>query len=101
LRRRFVRHDRFHQHWRPIVIDTFHPPSLWSELAAAVRRWRADRATLAALERLDPRSRDELETMRRLAACEFDSKSRSVSAPAIGHSGGCGGGPGARHGDMK
>ena len=82
------------------MIDIFSTPSLWSELAAMLRSWREDRATLRDLERLDERSREELATMiRRGAGGEFDSKSRSVSAPGIGHSAGCGGSPGTRHGD--
>jgi hypothetical protein len=51
--------------------------------AAAFRRWREDRATLAMLERLDPRARRELEALAQLRrdaadAAEFASKGRSV-----------------------
>jgi hypothetical protein len=58
--------------------------------AVAFRRRREDRATLAMLERLDPRARRELETFVRLRRdeaefSEFDSKGRSVRRSAAGH----------------
>jgi hypothetical protein len=58
--------------------------------AAAFRRWREDRVTLAMLERLDDRSRRELEALVRLRrdeaeVAEFDSKGRSVRRGRAGH----------------
>jgi len=58
--------------------------------AAAFRRWREDRATIAMLDQLDDRSRRELEALVRLRrdeaeAFEFDSKGRSVRRGRAGH----------------
>lgn len=63
---------------------------LWTRAAAAFRRWREDRATLAMLERLDPSARRELETLVQLRrdeaeVCEFGSKGRSVRCQATRH----------------
>lgn len=56
-------------------------------IAAAVRRYREDAATLSALDRLDGRARAELETLVRLRrdAAEFDSKGRSVRPAEPSH----------------
>jgi hypothetical protein len=61
-----------------------------SSLNAAVRafrRWREDRAMIFALERLDERSRRDLEHLVRLCRdkSEFHSKGRSVRSRRLGH----------------
>jgi len=57
--------------------------------ARAFWRWWEDRATMIALERLDERSRRELEDLVRLrrdaAETEFHSKGRSVRPRRLGH----------------
>lgn len=55
--------------------------------ARAFRRWREDRATRLALERLDERSRRDLEDLVRLCRdkSEFHSKGRSVGSRPLGH----------------
>ncbi|MGH7088087.1 MAG: hypothetical protein ACREFQ_04235 [Stellaceae bacterium] len=56
------------------------------QLAAALRRWREDRASLAALARLEPLARAEFEALVRLKRDhEFDSKRRSVAAARRAH----------------
>lgn len=64
--------------------------SVVKRAAARFRRWREDRATILALERLDERSRRDLEDLvrrHRDAAefAEYDSKGRSVPKPRRGH----------------
>lgn len=58
----------------------------YGQIAAAMQRWREDRATLRALVRLEPRSRAEFETLVRLwRDGEFESKGRSVGHRAPSH----------------
>ena len=58
-----------------------------NKVLAVLRRWREDRLTVAMLDRLDPRARQELETLVRLRRdeSEFDSKRRSVAPPRAAH----------------
>jgi hypothetical protein len=60
---------------------------MFERLLTVLRRWREDRMTLAMIDRLDPRARQELETLVRLRrdACEFDSKRRSAAPPRAAH----------------
>jgi hypothetical protein len=63
---------------------------LMKRAAALLRRWREDRATMLALERLDQRSRHDLEALVRrhrdaAESAEYDSKGRSVRFPRRAH----------------
>jgi hypothetical protein len=64
--------------------------SIMKRAAARFRRWREDRVTMLALERLDERSRHDLEALVRrhedaAESAEYDSKGRSVPSPRRGH----------------
>jgi hypothetical protein len=64
--------------------------SILKRAAAAFRRWREDRATLIAIERLDEWSRRDLADLIRhrqdaLEADEFESKNRSVRQERLAH----------------
>jgi hypothetical protein len=60
---------------------------MFTKILTSFRRWHEDRVTLAMLGRLDPRARDELETLVRLRRDEaqFDSKTRSVAPSFAAH----------------
>ena len=55
---------------------------MFTKILTSFRRWREDRATQAMLGRLDPRARDELETLVRLRRDEAESDSKTRSFPS-------------------